>query len=819
MKKGLALGLSLLLLFSSVPACAAVQWPQWAEEAKQWAEEEEIGSAFLNAPNAALTRAQTAELLYEAAGRPEATGGLPFSDVSGEYAKAVSWAAENGFIHGCGDGTFRPGDGVTRQEFAVILYQKAGAPTVFGTELQTFADRASMGSWAETAMLWSVKTGLLAGKDGGRLAPLDGITTAEAAAILQRASLLPDFTQLEQDLNRLSGQTRPIGSEGEAAADAYLQERFAAMGYEMSVQPYTNENGKTGSNIIAVRKAEMPDADILVLSAHHDSVPTAYGANDNASGVTALLAVAEACKELPSDTELRLISFTDEENGKNGSRAYTASLSEEEKSRMIGDIQFDMLGGLGAGGLAMSTTDGEGNWITGLLRQKDAALPLAAETASDHTTFQLAGVPSVLLMQNGRGYLYHSAADRADQIDLCAVANAVRLTVDAVGDIVSEETPSYQPVAREQGNGYTYRQTRQTVIYFGSSLADSEAFIGAAGELAEHSEIKGNGWVDVYDTYLYSMRWFGGETPMNTYYRYRNGFLEGIEIRPEETGYTAEQVNGMIRAMYGEPKKTETKEDGTVVEGWEDPIYSKYLSFSSGGTNGCTVNVGNFSAGLSNVLATYPVKDSEAEIENPQHAAVWDYLCSILPKDARARIGEFRLFTDGCSNVLAFTSPVSREDGSVDNSSFSISIDYYDVYDENGTPRDWSKLTYTILHEYGHALLEDNTQIDLTVGENTHDPKGFIEGSFRKAFYDRFWKDLGDSAVGDYEKNPTNYVSRYGANYFHEDIADTFAVFVLGGKPEGSTIAEQKLQFFWDDAQMVALRSAVRHNLGLPGDR
>ena len=73
--------------------------------------------------------------------------------------------------------------------------------------------------------------------------------------------------------------------------------------------------------------------------------------------------------------------------------------------------------------------------------------------------------------------------------------------------------------------------------------------------------------------------------------------------------------------------------------------------------------------------------------------------------------------------------------------------------------------------------------------------------------------------MGDYEKNPTNYVSRYGANYFHEDIADTFAVFVLGGKPEGSTIAEQKLQFFWDDAQMVALRSAVRHSLGLPGDR
>ena len=67
----------------------------------------------------------------------------------------------------------------------------------------------------------------------------------------------------------------------------------------------------------------------------------------------------------------------------------------------------------------------------------------------------------------------------------------------------------------------------------------------------------------------------------------------------------------------------------------------------------------------------------------------------------------------------------------------------------------------------------------------------------------------------DYEENPTHYVSRYGANYFHEDIADTFAVFVLGGKPEGKTVAEEKLLFFWADDDMVQLRSEIRENLNL----
>ena len=43
-----------------------------------------------------------------------------------------------------------------------------------------------------------------------------------------------------------------------------------------------------------MKEASSADADILVLSAHHDSVPTAYGANDNASGTAALLYAAEA---------------------------------------------------------------------------------------------------------------------------------------------------------------------------------------------------------------------------------------------------------------------------------------------------------------------------------------------------------------------------------------------------------------------------------------------------------------------------------------------------------------------------------------------
>ena len=763
MKRLFALLLCGALMVPPGLAAPAADWPQWAEEALSWGREASISRDLLAVPEKTVTRGMAAQLLYEAAGRPAVSGACPFSDVSGEYSSAVTWAAGEGCLSGAGDGTFAPDRPVTRQEFAAILWRQAGSPETAAQGLSQFRDAGSVAEWAREPVLWGFQAGVMSGRGADQLAPTGTITTAEALVMLEQAHSLPDVSQLRTDLEALTAAHRPVGSQGEADAVQYLKERFGEMGYTVTLQPYTDSQGRSGHNVIAVKEASSPDADILILSAHHDSVPTAYGASDNASGVAALLYAAQALKDVPTDTQVRFVSFTDEENGKNGSQAYTASLSEEEKDRMIGDIQFDMLGGLGSDGTLVCTMDGEANWVSGLLQEKDPSLERGAETASDHASLQLAGVPSVLLMQDSQGYLYHTAADTADQLDLYAIASAAETAVEAAAEICSPDTAPYRELAREQGEGYTYRQTRQNVIYFSSSRSDTEAYIGAAGELADSWEVSGNGWTDTYETYRYSMRWFDGETPMNTYYQYRNGFLERITIRPEETGCTPEEVRTLIQAMYGTPEREE------------------------GG---------------------------QASISDPEDRAVWDFLCSILPLEARQKIAEFNLFTDGASNILAYTSPV-KEGDVTDNTRFSISIDYYDVYDENGARRDWSKLTYTILHEYGHVLLEDETQIHLSRGAGTHDPAAFVEGSFRKNFYDTFWSGLGDTGVGDYEANPTRYVSRYGANYFHEDIADTFAVFVLGDVPQGDTVAEEKLHFFWADPDMTALRTAIRQDLGL----
>ncbi len=754
---------------------------------------------------ASLTRGEAIELLYSAMGGGEVDANQTFLDVPDSCAAAVGWAVARGAVEGVGGGFFAPHAAITAQELAVMLYRLAGTPAVSGG---ADAANGSAAAWAADAWRWCARVGLPVGANRAD----QPLTTETVSRVLERFTALPALEQLRADLNALTAVPRAIGSQGEQDAVEYLQKRFQELGYTVTLQAYTDDAGRTGHNVVAVKPGAASDADILVLSAHHDSVPAAYGANDDASGAAALLALAETLRDVDTDLELRLISFTDEENGKNGSRYYTSTLTENEVDRMIGDIQLDMLGGLGTTGLAVCTMDGEMNWLTQRLQTADSGLTLGAETASDHSSFQLAGVPAVVITQNGRGYLYHSAGDRAESLDLLTISRAAAAVADVVRDAAADETGSLRTIAREQGDGYVYTQRRQNVIYFGVSLAESEAYVGAAGTLVDSYVDKGEFWEDTYDTYRYSMRWFGGEKPMNTYYCYRNGFLESIEIRPEETGYTVEQVSALLRATYGEPTDAYADDNGAMLaESWADEIYSKYLSLDGGSG---IVTVVSYSNGRA-ALASYPVENGEATITDERHAAVWDYLCGIIPAEARERIGEFTLFTDGCSGTLAYASTITRTDGTEDNTRFALYIDYYDVYDEKGEKRDWSKLTSTIIHEYGHVLLENETQIDLTVGEDLHDPAGFVEGSFRKEYYDRFWRGAEDAGLTSYSTDPTRYVSQYAADYFHEDMAETFKVFVLGDKPQGGTVAEEKLLFFWENADMTALRAEIRENLGL----
>lgn len=145
-----------------------------------------VGSGLF-APNAQLSRAMLAEILYNKEGRPVMSGGTSaFPDVplNEWYADAVSWAYGRGIIKGYDNGLFGPGDDITREQLAVMLYRYAGSP-VPPNLLLNFTDAYKVSDWAQHAVRWAVDQCILNGKGNGILDPTGKATRAEAAQMLK----------------------------------------------------------------------------------------------------------------------------------------------------------------------------------------------------------------------------------------------------------------------------------------------------------------------------------------------------------------------------------------------------------------------------------------------------------------------------------------------------------------------------------------------------------------------------------------------------------------------------------------------------------
>lgn len=142
-------------------------------------------SATAFAPEAPLSRAMAVTILWSLAGKPSAADKTAaFTDVNGGwYAQAVNWAVATGVAAGCGNGLFRPGDAVTLEQLAAMLYKFAGSPEA-KTELSAYSDAAEVSGWALPAVKWAVGEGYAAGASKTLLDPKGIVDRAQCAAII-----------------------------------------------------------------------------------------------------------------------------------------------------------------------------------------------------------------------------------------------------------------------------------------------------------------------------------------------------------------------------------------------------------------------------------------------------------------------------------------------------------------------------------------------------------------------------------------------------------------------------------------------------------
>ncbi len=121
--------------------------------------------------------------------------------------------------------------------------------------------------------------------------------------------------RIRQDLEYLAGEIGERNVQRYAnlcAAADFIQLSFEQAGYEVKRQSY-EVAGRTCYNIEVEISGDREVNEIVIIGSHYDSVVGCPGANDNASGVAALFALARAFYDKDISRSLRLVAFVNEE--------------------------------------------------------------------------------------------------------------------------------------------------------------------------------------------------------------------------------------------------------------------------------------------------------------------------------------------------------------------------------------------------------------------------------------------------------------------------------------------------------------------------
>jgi hypothetical protein len=251
------------------------------------------------------------------------------------------------------------------------------------------------------------------------------------------------------------------------------------------------------------------------------------------------------------------------------------------------------------------------------------------------------------------------------------------------------------------------------------------------------------------------------------------------------------------------------------------------------------------------ILVTYTISGNEisdpvyedvsSDLQNQQDDTatqqdIWNYFTTLIPADERQILVEYSIMTDGQDNLLAAVSQTYD-----DPALWNLEVDIADT-------NDTYNLTYTLVHEFGHLLTLNPDQVppSIAIFNNPDDENIYLEevsacpsyfpgegcakpNSYLNTFYNQFWPDIHDELqdinleekddvyyqrLDDfYTKYQDQFVNEYSATNPEEDIAEAWSFFVLGPKPNGDTIAEEKILFFYNYPELVQLREQILSNL------
>lgn len=298
--------------------------------------------------------------------------------------------------------------------------------------------------------------------------------------------MMADVIYLSSD--ELEG--RETGTEGERLAAEYISGRFRTMGLEPAFRdgyfqyfqkvqrsnPHADASPDDpviqGRNIGAFMDNDSEYT--IIVGAHYDHLgyggegslhtgePAIHnGADDNASGVAIMLALADYLSDNPMEYNLLFLAFSGEEKGLWGSNFFVDNnpLDNEDINYMI---NLDMVGRLKDDKkIAVYGTGTSPVWAEKLTRVKSEFSFNMSESGigpSDHTSFYLEDIP-VLMFFTGQHEDYHRPSDDYDKVNFKGMAELFEYLSRLIKDLDDESKLAFTKTKDEQAEVPDFKVT------------------------------------------------------------------------------------------------------------------------------------------------------------------------------------------------------------------------------------------------------------------------------------------------------------------------------------------------------------------------
>ena len=237
----------------------------------------------------------------------------------------------------------------------------------------------------------------------------------------------------------------PTGSTAINEVKTYLFNEFSSMQAHVSYHPWNYED-KSGENIIATIKGKASSENIIITCAHYDTIEVSPGADDDGSGIAAVLMMASILSQYTFNSTIKFILFSGEEQGLLGSNEYVKEL-REQNANIVGVLALDKIGYAKTheqGTTIRHHADPASSWMIDVTEtisneyKDEISLVinrLPFDGSSDHKAFVDQGYTGSNLVEHALNPYYHTSEDLLEHMNISYLKKVCQLATCTIATI------------------------------------------------------------------------------------------------------------------------------------------------------------------------------------------------------------------------------------------------------------------------------------------------------------------------------------------------------------------------------------------------